>query len=241
LWDQCQNVRARRGHKIYSRKTTRRIYLVNGIVKCFHCGRGLRAQSADHIRYYREASRDNGFDDCQALGRSIHADLIDGQVEQLMLALRLPENWEISLDHMLRSAHDGDVFNPDAERKRLRDDLRELRELKRRKLYDGEEHLFWREVEAIQEKLAKLDQAQTSNVHQAAHFLNTIPAAWAHATQEERRELVQMLLAEVGCDLLEKRIRWIKPNSGFETLFHLITSNVVQGCFDICDIWESKS
>jgi site-specific DNA recombinase len=238
IWELCQAVRANRRQVVKTRQFTRRFYLVNGIAKCAHCGRNLRAQSSPDIRYYREASRENGFADCPLLGRSIRADLVDQQVEKLILALKLPEDWESAIEEIVRSAQNPSVLDIEVERKRLREELRELREMKRRHLYAGEEHVFWHEVETIQERLAALKQEPSKNVNFSVDTLLSIPFAWAHATQEERRDLVKIILEEVGCDLDAQKIVWVKPQLGYEILFQLIEGLSLMGNnrFDIRDI-----
>jgi hypothetical protein len=202
------------------------------------CGRNLRAQSSPEIPYYRESSRENGFDDYPFLGRSIRADLVDQQVEKLILALKLPGDWESAIEMIVRSAQNQAGFDIKAERKRLREELRELREMKRRHLYAGEEHVFWHEVEMIQERLAALKYEPSVNVNSSVETLLTIPFAWTHATQEERRDLVKILFEEVGCDLDAQKIVWVKPQVGYEILFQVIEGLSIMGNnrFDIKDI-----
>jgi hypothetical protein len=74
LWQQCQKVRENRHQKVKSRKATRHIYLLNGIIVCAECGRRLRAQTPKgRGSYYREVPHLNGFDDCSNLRTSVRS------------------------------------------------------------------------------------------------------------------------------------------------------------------------
>jgi hypothetical protein len=123
----------------------------------------LRAQSSTRTRYYREVSRENGFDDCPVAGQSVQADLIDTEVTRRIQSINLPKDWKICLKVILQEAGKGGNLCLEAKRKRLWEKQRELRELKRRGLYEGEEHLFWREIEDLQEQLAALERIPLSN------------------------------------------------------------------------------
>jgi len=220
LFDRCQAVRAERRNKVPTRQKTRHIYFVNSIIDCAHCGRSMRAQSSRVHRYYREASKAKGYTDCLMLEKSVRAEVIDAQIAQIMKLLRLPDNWEEAVKSLLHRKKD--TLDPETERTRIRKELRDMRELKRRGMYDGEEHVFWRDVEALQEKLSRLKVIKKPVINRAAETLLDIQAAWEQATRQEREELVKLLLKKVGCDIQQSRIAWIKPNPEFDPLFQLI-------------------
>jgi hypothetical protein len=68
------------------------------------------------------------------------------------------------------------------------------------------------------------------------------PRGYSNLTREEQRELVQIVLQQVGCDLETKKITWVKPGQGFEVLFQLIPAlKPLEGDrFDIRDISASR-
>lgn len=221
LFEQCQAIRARRRVQVKRRPLTRHVYFVNGIIHCTHCERHLRAQSSyGLIRYYREMSRQRGFQDCPYAGKSVKAAEIDEQIAQLIQHLVLPENWRKAVVELLQAEKSGP--DPETERARLRADLRRLRENYERNLYAGEEHAYWRKVEQLQSQLAALNTAPQTQVIQLGERLISIQNAWALATQEERRELVHMVMEAVGCDMALGRIVWIQPVPGLEVLFRLV-------------------
>ncbi len=45
---------------------------------------------------------------------------------------------------------------------------------------------------------------------------------WGNTTQEERRDLVHVMIQEAGCDVGTKRIVWVKVNPDYEILFRLM-------------------
>jgi hypothetical protein len=244
LWDRCQSVRDSRSKMVKTRVVTRKVYLLNGIIHCAHCKRRMRAQSAfqGKILYYREVSRHNGFDDCPVAGQSVRADIIEDQIGALFKAIRLPADWQSAIQEIFVESQVNGGIDPRAEIKAIKEELRELREMKRRKLYDGDEHVFWREVEALQEKLKALQQTPVTSISSNANRLISIHETWGGSTREEQRELVQIVLQQVGCDLETKKVTWVKPRPGFEVLFQLIPAlkPIEGGRFDIRDISGSK-
>ncbi|MBL7161083.1 MAG: recombinase family protein [Anaerolineales bacterium] len=220
VFNRCQAVRAERRHKAPTRQITRHVYYVNGMIDCVHCGRSMRAQSSRSHRYYREASKGKGYLDCPMLQRSVRADVIDAQIGRIMKLLRLPDNWESAVKTLLKKNED--YTNPEAERARIRKQIRDMREMKSHGLYEGEDHIFWRDVEVLQEKLSRLKDIKEPTVNKAAKKLLDIQKAWDLATRQEREELVKMLLSRVGCDIKEKRITWIEPEPEFIPLIQLM-------------------
>lgn len=54
----------------------------------------------------------------------------------------------------------------------------------------------------------------------AAHLID-IKDVWFLATNSVNRELVQIVIEEVGCEIEKERIIWVKPRSDFDVLFHV--------------------
>jgi hypothetical protein len=195
--------------------------LLNRVVVCDKCGRNLRAQSTHtQRRYYRETSKERGLE-CEWSGTSVRSDEIDGQIAELVSKLHLPENWREQLKDVLEEASAAQP-DPEGEKRRLRAELRRLRESYRRGLYEGEEYLFWREVEGIQERIEALENLPPTKVERAAQEILSLQTLWESATKEERSELTHMVFEQVGCDIPEKRITWVKPHPEFEVLFQML-------------------
>jgi predicted transcriptional regulator len=85
-----------------------------------------------------------------------------------------------------------------------------------------DEYLFWSEIEALQERLKRLEMPQETMINRAAQTLLNLKESWQEATQEEQRELVQIMLQEVACSIQEQQVTWVKPQPVFEILFKLV-------------------
>ena len=100
--------------------------------------------------------------------------------------------------------------------------LRLLRENFERGLYEGEEFQYWQKVGALKEKLSLLDRIPESAINQAARTLLDLRETWKYASLEERKDLVQLLVQEVGCDVISKSVLWVKVRPDYEPLFRLL-------------------
>ena len=100
LFNKCQKIRAARRRLPNSNQSTRRVYLLSGILFCKRFGRRLRAQSTRKFMYYREVSRLGG-GSCLFDGHSVRSDEVETEISKLMQSLVLPENWQATLQEML--------------------------------------------------------------------------------------------------------------------------------------------
>lgn len=209
LWQRCQAVRASHRTTIKTVKKTARIYLLQGLVVCAHCGRRLRIQTPKrYFAYYREVSHLSGYRDCLSLRKSIRAELIDAQIAELIQSIHLPENWEPIVRQILD--HQREQIDPEAERREIRSMLRLMRENFERGLYEGEEYQYWQKVDALKGKLALLERVHGLSIGRAARILLDLRQTWENSTQEERKDLVHIMLQEVGVDVTAKRVLWVK-------------------------------
>lgn len=202
-------------------KKTVRINLLQGLVVCTQCGRRLRIQTPKRCpTYYRENSYLRGYHDCPYIGQSVRAELIDAQVAELILSIRLPENWEPVVRQMLYEQRER--ANPEAERKDIRGMLRLMRENFERGLYEGEEYQYWQKVNALKEKLVLLERVPESAINRAARTLLDLRETWESTTKEERKDLVHVMIQEVGVDVATKRVLWVKARPDYEPLFSIL-------------------
>lgn len=221
LWQRCQSVRASRRVTVKTIKKTIRINLLQGLVVCSQCGRRLRIQTPTNCAtYYREDSHLRGYRDCSYIGQSVHAELIDTQVADLIRSIRLPANWEPIVRHMIEDQRG--QADPEADRKDIRGMLRLMRENYERGLYEGEEYQYWQKVSGLKEKLALLERAPESAINRVANTLLDLCETWENTTLEERKDLVHVMIQEVGCDVAAKRVLWVKARQDYEPLFGLL-------------------
>jgi hypothetical protein len=221
LFARCQKVRAGRRREMNSRQSTRRTYLLSGIIVCKTCGKKMRAQSAHSGRYYRDASRFSGVP-CVFSGQSVRADWVEEQMALVMESLALPNDWQASLLDMLTHQKEGP--DPQKEKARIRGEIRRMREAYKRGLYESDEHSFWREIETLQMQLEAIEQITPHEVRQAAATLIGLREAWGGALPDERKVLCQLLLKEVAFDFEKKAIVSIRPRSEYAILFQMLPS-----------------
>ena len=157
LFNKCQKVPALRRCQPNSNQTTRRVYLLSGILTCNHCGRRLRAQSTRKFRYYREVSR-FGRVDCAFDGKSVRADEIEKEISILMESLVLPENRQATLQEILNQKK----IDPNQEKACLRGEIRRMREAYKRGLYEVMSTPFGVKLKDIKCKLDALEQLTPS-------------------------------------------------------------------------------
>jgi len=112
--------------------------------------------------------------------------------------------------------------NPEAERKDIRGTLRLMRENFERGLYEGEEYQYWQKASALKEKLNLLERVPESAINRAARTLLDLRETWESTTMEERKDLVHVMLQEVGVDVAAKRVLWVKARPDYEPLFSIL-------------------
>jgi hypothetical protein len=98
----------------------------------------------------------------------------------------------------------------------------------------------------LKEKLDLLSRLPEPAIERAARTLLDLRESWEWATKEERRDLARMMIQEVGVDVADKRVIWIKARPDFDVLFQLLNNLRVdeQRCFwiaysvgeEACDI-----
>ena len=61
-------------------------------------------------------------------------------------------------------------------------------------------------------------------IERAARTLLDLRESWEWATKEERKNLARMMIQEVGVDVADKRVIWIKARPDFDVLFQLLNN-----------------
>jgi hypothetical protein len=220
LWQRSQAVRTSRWVTVKSAKKTVRGNLLQGLVVCSHCGRRLNIQTPKNCAtYYRENSHHRRYHDCPYIGQSVRAVTIDAQVAELIRSIHLLENWEPIARQMLHEQRD--QFYPEAERKEIRGMLQLMSENYERGQYESEECQYWQKVSTIKEKLSLLERVPEPAINRAAQTLLDLRETWENATQEERGDLVNVLIQEVSIDMADKCILWVKARPDYEPMFSI--------------------
>ncbi len=219
LFEKCQKIRAERRRQMNSNQTTRRVYLLAGLLVCKECHRRLRAQSAKSGRYYRDAARLVG-GSCPQDGKSVRADVVEARISKLMESLVLPKTWQADLQAILNAKKD--EIDPQKEKARLKNEMRRMREAYKRGLYEDDEHAFWREIEGLQSQLNALEQLTPHEMRHAGAVLANLQTAWRAATMDEKAELCQIILKQVIYDFETGEIVKVTPKAEYEALFGLM-------------------
>ena len=120
-------------------------------------------------------------------------------------------------------------MDPETERKEIRGTLRLMRENFERGLYEGEEYQYWQKVNALKEKLALLERTPNPAINRAAQTLLDLRETWENTTQEERKDLVHVMIQEVGVDMDAKCILWVRVRPDYEPLFSILDSLRLDG------------
>jgi hypothetical protein len=112
--------------------------------------------------------------------------------------------------------------DPEAERKEIRSKLRLMRDNFERGLYEGEEYQYWQKISGLKEKLALLERVSEPTLNRAARTLLDLRVTWESTTKEERKDLVHIMIQEVGVDVTIKRVLWVKARPDYEPLFSIL-------------------
>ena len=134
--------------------------------------------------------------------------------------MHLPENWEPIVQQMLDNQRER--ADPKADCKEIRSMLRLMRDNFERGLYEGEEYQYWQKVSGLKEKLALLERVPEPALNRAAHTLLDLRETWENSTKEERKDLVHIMIQEVGVDVTIKRVLWVKARPDYEPLFSIL-------------------
>ena len=221
LWERCSAAKVERWVSPKSNHRTLRVHILQSLVVCAHCGRGLRVQSTKKYgSYYREVSDRRGYNDCPYASKSIHAEILEDQIAALIQSLKLPPTWEEDVRKLLRSEHKGP--DPEAECKEIRQTLRMMRDNYERGLYEDEEFQYWQKVNALKEKLDLLKRPTDRGIKQAVSTVLNMQQSWEWATRDERRSLVRAMIKKAACDVDRKHILWIQVSPEYEVLFQMM-------------------
>ena len=66
------------------------------------------------------------------------------------------------------------------------------------------------------------DRVPEPAINRAAQTLLDLRETWENTTQEERRDLVHVMIQEVGVDMDAKCVLWVKARPDYEPLFSII-------------------
>jgi hypothetical protein len=150
----------------------------------------------------------------------VRAEVVETQISALIESLILPENWQATLQEIMRTQKDD--LDPQKEKARLKGEVRRMREAYKRGLYENDEHSFWLEVEGLQMQLEALEQLTLHEIRQTGQVLANLQPVWRAATLEEQRELCLIILKQVEYDFETGKLERVVPKAEYEILFRLM-------------------
>jgi hypothetical protein len=136
------------------------------------------------------------------------------------ISLKLTPTWEEDVRKLLHDEQDRP--DPETERKEIRSMLRLTRDNFEHGLYEGEGYQYWQMVSGVKEKLALLERVHETALNRAARTLLDLRQTWENSTKEERKDLVHIMIHEVGVDVTVKRILWVKARPDYAPLFSIL-------------------
>ncbi len=213
LFGNVQRVRREHHKGPWTYTPRHRTYLLGGLVRCADCGRKLWSQHLSGKDYYREEAKLRGLP-CGEGKSVMRAEHLESQVEAVITSLRLPTSWRELV---------AEYFASTDEKRRLVTERERLVERKRRLYHtylDGlPEYDYRREIEAIDAAIKNLGYPEDQEVVALGDHVEGMLEAWTHASKEEKRDILCMMLDAVYVDTSTKRIVALQIKPSFKPLF----------------------
>jgi len=67
-----------------------------------------------------------------------------------------------------------------------------------------------------------LERVPEAAINRAARTLLDLRETWENSTKEDRKDLVHIMIQEVGVDVMVKRVLWVKARPNYEPLFSIL-------------------
>jgi hypothetical protein len=164
---------------------------------------------------------------CDARPRLTRADLVDWEIGELVMRLRLPDNWRDRLEEL--ADHREEKENIEGKRKRLQGELVSLRKQHQWGHISDKEYL--RERGEVQAQLDALRPPERPAIEAAGETLETLGAVWATAPKKLQAAMLKTIFEEVRVDLSGRRLACVKPWPPFVPLFRMDGLSEKEGCF----------
>jgi site-specific DNA recombinase len=206
---------------------TRQTYLLNGLLRCVHCGERLWAVTVKRERSrhgapipprryarYRTMCHDRGNHDCPSGNTSVSAWEIDEQVSQLIQRVRLPAAWQAAIAGLL--ATDDERAEVERRRQAAQERLRRAA----RAYADGnlDEADYERRKRETEAELASLVVPAERELVDAASYLANLGRLWEGVDLPTRREIVLSLFDAIYVDVRGRRVDEYRPKAAFRRL-----------------------
>lgn len=194
LFDECQEVRKKRGKEAKGRKRADRVYLCSGLCYCARCGSKMRISTrgrGKYPAYYCRKRADTKGKDCDA--SQVKMWQVDARIEAIMRNLVLPETWW----QEVINAVDEEVArdNVALDREALESRLKKLDELYEWDRIDRDEYLA--KTREVQETLDSFPGDESFDL---VSIPNNFSEIWNEATDKEKHSLVEVFINKIKLD-----------------------------------------
>ena len=220
LWEKCQEVRARRRGASRAIQQQYRAYLLSLLGHCDVCGISLRAQTIANTEtsYYRELSRNRGRLDCPHQQIGTRVEPVDRQVDAIIRAIHLPEDWLQQAQEQLGDAEE--LVRIQRQREELLARRRRLRRLFLEGDFGDDIRAYQQARDEIERQLQALpSEEQLLALRQSAETIRDLPAIWQDADTRDRSELLRLMLRRVDVDVAQSRVTALYPQIAFIPIF----------------------
>lgn len=190
-WQRVQDQRAARVVRPMHAPIKAMPYPLTAVLYCKTCGRGMRGSGMRGVRYYRDTAKDHGLTCDQ---RAVRADVLEDQLQQFFAALVLPADWQTRAMVML-GEDSAEAARVERTRQQLQGELARAKKLFiAGDLTDAE---YNHEKARVKASLSNLVRPAAPDLVLAAALLSDFGRLWAVATGEERKRLVNALVARI--------------------------------------------
>lgn len=210
-----------RARTYISKAKLKHVNFLQRIICCNHCERQMRIQNVQHKdgsrwSYYQEASRARGLD-CIYSPKIVRMKNAESQVFAFISNISLPENWHKEIERLMDDMDT--VRQIENRRVQIADELRRLG----RTFADGafsESEYESRRSKLLAEK-ESLVVPDGARVIEVGLRLESLGDFLGEATDEEKYQILHLLLEYVYFDFSQKKIVRFKPKAEFIHLFRL--------------------
>ena len=188
--------------------------MLAGIARCSECGGPIhqtKCGSGNGHAYYREVSHLRG-QACSVAGKMWRCEQAEAEIHGIVQGMAMDQDWLAQIDREARRLPRQD----DGERKEL--EARKRRATTACLAGALPEQEWRREVQAIDDRLARLPIASPDALRFAGKRLSSIGKLWDGMTMAEQREACRILFEKVGMDTRRRRL-WVRPWPEFQPLF----------------------
>jgi site-specific DNA recombinase len=222
LFDRVQAVRTAVAGKRRGRQPKHhRVYLLQGIAICAHCGERMKCSCSHDGKLRYSCRAGERMIDCEASGRIVREEVLLPTIERVIASLRIPGEVINRAAELLQTD-----TQTNATQRRRSEIVAEMKRLdylfqKGRKTQDA----YDRETARLEAELALLEPVTPMRIEEVGAALAELVDAWRAARDDRsaQHDILKALVASVEVDALAGRIIKWQPRQDFAALFGRVT------------------